>query len=186
MKTWILLFALSLSACDNKFPDGEPALFNYYFQLRSSLEGADVEFFSSNPTYNYKSLTVKTESGLVMFDSAYNNNNHPLQPSVDLNAFFKSSKAIATTSNFLKVYFDYGNGDIDTLIQTRIPAKTNSSVTQAQAPDTAFFHFNGQLIFKYAYKSNFREISYRNNPYYSHENDEYKPIIFTINKIAEK
>lgn len=184
MKTKILLFALSLSACDNKFPDGEPALFNYYFQLRSSLEGADVEFFSSNPTYDYKSLTVKTESGLVMFDSAYNNNHLQPRVRVDLNAFFEGSKTIATTSNFLKVYLDYGNGDIDTLIQTRIPAKTNGSVTQA--PDTAFFHFNGQLIFKYAYKSNIREIGYRNNPSYLYENDEFKPVIFTINKTAQK
>lgn len=185
MKIKSLAFALCLWACDGT-PIGvdEPALFNYFFQLTSNLEGVDVEFFSSNPSYDYKLLTLKDDSGQIMFDSAYNNVPIRSNQLIDLKRFFEGSQAIATSTNFLKVYFDYGNGDIDTLTQTRIPAKTNGSVTQV--PDTAFFHFNGQLIFKYAFKSNFREIAYRNSPSYFYEQDEFKPIIFTINKTAER
>lgn len=185
MKIGILLFVMLLLACDRNSPvEGEPALFNYFFQLRSTVDGSVVDFFSSNPSYDYKLLTLKDASGVIMFDSANNNVPVGINKSINLKSFFKGSKAIATTSNFLQIYLDYGNGDIDTLTQTRIPTKTNGSVTQA--PDTAFFHFNNQLIFKYAYKANRTEIEFRNNPSYFYKQEEFKPIIFTIDKIAEK
>lgn len=187
MKTKILLLLFSLGvmlSCDKNI--GEPAPLIYYFQLHTVSEGKEVEFFSVSRAYDYKMLKVTNEGGRILFDSTTNNIllNDQLSNAPWTWIFFNETKSFSVFHiETLKMYLDYGNGDIDTLTQTTSPVK--SRVSHSPKPDTIYFQLNGKPVFKYAYKSNVYEFGQRNNVYQFKQNG-FDPVIFTLHKTAEK